>query len=127
MNVASELRALYPRVLAKALTFTRRLPDAEDAVQDAIERALATWPKTGKPQSAEAWLVSVATNSHRDRLRRGRRADRHADAIAALAEMSPWVQGAIASSQIARGWKDDLLRLVFACCHPALSPASSAG
>jgi RNA polymerase sigma-70 factor (ECF subfamily) len=126
VNLAGELRALYPRVLAKALAFTRRLPDAEDAVQDAIERALATWPKTGKPESAEAWLVSVATNSHRDRLRRGKREERHADAIAALAEMSPWVQGAIASHEIARGWKDDLLRLVFACCHPALEPGESA-
>jgi RNA polymerase sigma-70 factor (ECF subfamily) len=126
VSVAAELRALYPRVLAKALAFTRRLPDAEDAVQDAIERALTTWPKTGKPVSAEAWLVAVATNSHRDRLRRGKREERHADALAALAEMSPWVRGAIASPEIARGWKDDLLRLVFACCHPALEPGESA-
>jgi RNA polymerase sigma-70 factor (ECF subfamily) len=126
MNVASELRALYPRVLAKALAFTRRLPDAEDAVQDAIERALATWPHTGRPESAEAWLVSVATNSHRDRLRRGKREERHASAIAALAEMSPWVQGAIASTEIARGWKDELLRLIFACCHPVLEVGESA-
>jgi RNA polymerase sigma-70 factor (ECF subfamily) len=126
VNVAAELRALYPRVLAKALAFTRRLPDAEDAVQDAIERALATWPKTGRPASPEGWLVAVATNSHRDRLRRGKREERHADAIAALAEMSPWIQGAIGSPEIARGWKDDLLRLVFACCHPALEPGESA-
>jgi RNA polymerase sigma-70 factor (ECF subfamily) len=126
VSLAGDLRALYPRVLAKALAFTRRLPDAEDAVQDAIERALATWPKTGEPESAEAWLVSVATNSHRDRLRRDRRAERHADAIAALARMSPWVQGAIASSEIAGGWKDDLLRLVFACCHPELEAGESA-
>jgi RNA polymerase sigma-70 factor (ECF subfamily) len=126
MNVAGELRALYPRVLSKVLAFTRKLPDAEDAVHDALERALATWPKTGRPESAEAWLVSVAANSHRDRLRRGRRAKHHADAIATLAGMSPWVQGAIASSEIARGWKDDLLRLVFACCHPALQTGESA-
>jgi RNA polymerase sigma-70 factor (ECF subfamily) len=71
--------------------------------------------------------VSVATNSHRDRLRRGKREERHASAIAALAEMSPWVQGAIASSEIARGWKDDLLRLIFACCHPVLEAGESAG
>lgn len=127
MNVAGDLRALYPRVLGKTLALTRRLADAEDAVQDALERALATWPQTGTPDSPEAWLVSVAANCHRDRLRRGERDERHADALAVLAEMSPWVQGAIAAPEIARGWKDDLLRLLFACCHPALEPGESAG
>jgi len=126
VNVAGELRALYPRVLGKTLALTRQLADAEDAVQDAIERALATWPRTGVPDSPEAWLVSVAANCHRDRLRRGRREERHADALAALAEMSPWVQGAIAEPEIARGWKDDLLRLLFACCHPSLDAGESA-
>jgi RNA polymerase sigma-70 factor (ECF subfamily) len=126
MSLAGELRILYPRVLAKVLAFTRGLPDAEDAVQDAIERALSTWPRTGTPESPEAWLVSVGTNCHRDRLRRGRREGRHAGALAALAEMSPWVQGAMASKAIARGWKDELLRLLFACCHPVLEPGEAA-
>ena len=89
LTVADDLRALYPRVLGKTLALTRGLADAEDAVQDAIERALATWPRTGAPDSPEAWLVAVAANCYRDRLRRGRREERHADALAALAEMSP--------------------------------------
>jgi RNA polymerase sigma-70 factor (ECF subfamily) len=126
VNVANELRALYPRALAKVLAFTRRLPDAEDALQDAIERALSTWPRTGFPDSPEAWLVSVAANCHRDRLRRGQREGRHAGALAALAKMGPWVQSAIGSTEIARGWKDDLLRLLFACCHPVLEAGESA-
>jgi RNA polymerase sigma-70 factor, ECF subfamily len=125
-DVAGELRVLYPRVLGKTLALTRGLADAEDAVQDAIERALATWPRTGRPDTPEAWLVSVAANCHRDRLRRGRREERHADALAALAAMSPWVQGAIAAPEIARGWKDDLLRLLFACSHPSLGAGESA-
>ncbi|HWL85269.1 MAG TPA: DUF6596 domain-containing protein [Polyangiaceae bacterium] len=126
VNVAGDLRALYPRVLAKTIAFTCGLADAEDAVQDAIERALESWPRTGAPDSPEAWLVSVAANCHRDRLRRGKREERHADALAALAKMSPWVQGAIAAPEIARGWKDDLLRLLFACCHPSLDTGESA-
>lgn len=126
VSVAGDLRALYPRVLARTIAFTRALPDAEDAVQDAIERALESWPRTGAPDSPEAWLVSVAANRHRDRLRRGKREERHADALAALGEMSPWVQGAIAAPEIARGWKDDLLRLLFACCHPSLDTGESA-
>jgi RNA polymerase sigma-70 factor (ECF subfamily) len=126
VNLSDQLRALYPRILGKTLALTRRLPEAEDAVHDAIERALATWPRTGPPDSPEAWLVAVAANCHRDRLRRGKREERHADALAVLAEMSPWVQGAIAAPEIARGWKDDLLRLLFACCHPSLDVGESA-
>src|SRR5258706_12054445 len=118
--------ATHAPALDERATFTRGVPDAEDAVQDAIERALESWPRTGTPDSPEAWLVSVAANCHRDRLRRGKREERQADAIAALAEMSPWVQGAIAAPEIARGWKDDLLRLLFACCHPALDTGESA-
>jgi RNA polymerase sigma-70 factor (ECF subfamily) len=126
MKEAAELRALYPRVLAKTLAFTRSLADAEDAVQDAVLRALGAWRRTGRPESPEAWLVTVAANAHRDRLRRRRRAERHADTLTALAAMSPWVQGAVAMPAIARGWKDDLLRLLFACCHPALDTGESA-
>lgn len=126
LTFARELRELYPRVLAKTLGFTRRLVDAEDAVQDAIERALDAWPRDGAPESPEAWLVTVAANCHRDRLRRDKRDERRADALAVLAEMTPWVRGAIAATEIARGWKDDLLRLVFSCCHPSLETGESA-
>jgi RNA polymerase sigma-70 factor, ECF subfamily len=125
-GVAEELRRVYPRVVAKTLALTRSLPDAEDAVQDAIERALQSWPNDGSPDSAEAWLVTVASNCHRDRMRRSLREERHADAVAALAEMSPWVRIALGEPEIARGWKDDLLRLLFACCHPALERGESA-
>jgi RNA polymerase sigma-70 factor (ECF subfamily) len=125
-GVAEELRRVYPRLVAKTLALTRNLPDAEDAVQDALERALATWPREGRPDSPEAWLVTVAANSHRDRLRRAVRAERHADAVARLAEMSPWARIALGELDVARGWKDDLLGLLFACCHPALEPGESA-
>lgn len=60
------LRRLYPRVLAKTLGLTRSLPDAEDAVQDACERALRAWSGTGTPDSPEAWLVTVAANAWRE-------------------------------------------------------------
>jgi len=123
---AKLVRQLYPRVLAKTLALTRSLPDAEDAVQDAVERALATWPRDGEPDSPEAWLVTVATNCHRDRMRHAQRVERHRDAVMALAEMSPCACTAIGDAAIARGWKDELLALVFACCHPALDEGESA-
>jgi RNA polymerase sigma-70 factor, ECF subfamily len=125
-GVAEELRRIYPRVVAKTLALTRNVPDAEDAVQDAIERALRSWPEDGKPDSPEAWLVTVAANSHRDRIRRTHREERHGDAVASLARMSPWVRIALGEPEIARGWKDALLRLLFACCHPSLEPGESA-
>lgn len=121
-----ELRRLYPRVLAKTIAFTRSLPDAEDAVQDAIERALTRWPRNGAPASAEAWLVTVAANCHRDRLRRRQREERYQGALERLAEMSPWARIALGELEVARGWKDDLLRLLFACCHPCLDIGESA-
>jgi RNA polymerase sigma-70 factor, ECF subfamily len=123
---AAELRRIYPRVVAKTLALTRSVPDAEDAVQDAIERALETWPEEGKPTSPEAWLVTVAANSHRDRVRRALRAERHADAVSALSEMSPWARIAVGEREVARGFKDDLLGLLFACCHPSLDTGESA-
>lgn len=123
---ADLLRRLYPRVLVKILALTRSLPDAEDVVQDAIESALVAWPRDGEPESPEAWLVTVAGNRFRDRIRRAQRAERHRDAIAVLAEMSPWIRIAVGDPDIARGWKDELLALVFACCHPALDDGESA-
>jgi RNA polymerase sigma-70 factor, ECF subfamily len=125
-EVAGKIRQLYPRVLGKTLALTRSLPDAEDAVQDAALRALEAWPRSGMPDSLEAWLVTVAGNCHRDRLRRARTEAAHGDALAALHEMSPWVRVAVADPDVARGWKDELLRLLFACCHPALDAGESA-
>lgn len=61
---AELLRRLYPNVLAKLLGLTRSLPDAEDVVQDAIERALVAWSRDGEPDSPEAWLVTVASNRY---------------------------------------------------------------
>ena len=137
----NQLRRLYPRLVAKMYAVARSLPDAEDAVQDALERALRRGAdgSAAPLDSPEAWLLTVATNAHRDRLRRrrheqppegeaGARAG-HADdgdALERLARMSPWVQGAMNEPEIARGWKDELLGLLFACCHPALEPGESA-
>jgi RNA polymerase sigma-70 factor (ECF subfamily) len=123
---AEVLRHVYPRVLAKTLGLTRALPDAEDAVHDAITRALEAWPRTGTPESPEAWLVTVAANAHRDRLRRARREEPHEDALEALGRMSPWARIALAEPDVLRGWKDDLLRLLFACCHPVLDEGEGA-
>jgi RNA polymerase sigma-70 factor, ECF subfamily len=123
---AEAIRRAYPRALAKVLGLTRSLADAEDAVHDAALRALESWPDKGTPDSAEAWLITVAGNAHRDRLRRARRTESRRDALEILAELSPWARIAVAEPDMLRGWKDELLRLLFACCHPALEEGESA-
>jgi RNA polymerase sigma-70 factor (ECF subfamily) len=124
--IADVLRSSYPKVLAKTLAFTRSLPDAEDAVQEAVVRALETWPARGRPDSAEAWLVTVARNVHRDRARRAAREELTGEPLELLARMSPWLRVAIGEPEVVRAWKDDLLRLLFACCDPSLEPGESA-
>lgn len=123
---ADAIRRVYPRVLAKVLNLTRSLADAEDAVHDAIERALRSWGATGAPDSVEAWLITVAQNAHRDRLRRSKRTESYGDAVEVLATLSPWARIAVAESDVLRGWKDELLGLLFACCHPVLEDGESA-
>jgi len=125
-HTAEVLRRAYPRVLATTLAFVRNLPEAEDAVQEAVTRALSSWGTRGVPDAPEAWLTTVAANVHRDRLRKGRWEAPQHDALETLAQMSPWVRIAVGEHEVARGWKDELLRLVFACCHPALPPGESA-
>ncbi len=120
------LRRLYPSLLAKTLSLTKSLPDAEDAVQEALARALERWPRGEQPESAEAWLLTVAANNHRDRLRRTKRESPEEGALERLAQMSPWVRIALGEPDVVRGWKDELLRLLFACCHPALEAGESA-
>jgi RNA polymerase sigma-70 factor (ECF subfamily) len=125
-SIADVLRSAYPTVLAKTIAFTRSLPDAEDAVQEAIVRALEHWPERGRPDSAEAWLLTVARNAHRDRARRTAREELTGEPLELLARMSPWVRVAIGEPEIVRSWKDDLLRLLFACCDPSLEAGESA-
>jgi RNA polymerase sigma-70 factor (ECF subfamily) len=125
-ETAEAIRRVYPHVLAKVLCLTRSLADAEDAVHDAVERALTAWGHQGAPDSAEAWLITVAQNAHRDRLRRSKRTESHGDAVDVLGRLSPWARIAVAESDVLRGFKDELLRLLFACCHPALEEGESA-
>ena len=92
---------------------------AEDAVQDAFARAVARWPADGLPPSPAGWIITTARNQAIDRLRReASRAGRHAQAALLHA------RGEAAGAQPAEEGpvRDDRLRLLFTCCHPALSP-----
>ena len=94
---------------------------AEDALQDAYERALATWPAGGIPDRPGAWLTAVAQRSAIDRLRRSRRNVDDADAI--LEQLAAEALEPLDNA----GFPDDRLRLLFTCCHPAIgAPAQMA-
>jgi RNA polymerase sigma-70 factor, ECF subfamily len=117
----ARLRRAYPPVLARLVRVTRDLAEAEDAVQEAMAKALVAWPGRELPASPEAWLARVAVNAHRDRQRKRRGEARHGPALEALAARCPW-SGALALAPDAWRWPDDALRLVFTCCDPVLGP-----
>ncbi len=107
-------RESYGRLLALLAASTRDIALAEDALADAFERALRTWPTTGVPGNPAGWLMTVARNRIRDLLASAavRRAEPLGDDIAAtLAEPDPYAI------------PDKRLELLFACAHPAINPA----
>ena len=112
-DVERVFRQDYGRAVA---TLARQFGDvgfAEEAVQDAFAIALATWPRAGVPPSPTGWTVTAARHRAIDRLRRdAMRDDRHAQAAVLHAGEEPADVGAV---------QDDRLRLMFTCCHPALS------
>ena len=85
---------------------------AEEAVQDAFAAAVQRWPTAGLPPSPAGWIITTARNRAVDRLRReASREDRHAQAALLHARDEPVEEGPV---------RDDRLRLIFTCCHPAL-------
>ncbi|MFJ8813659.1 RNA polymerase sigma factor [Amycolatopsis thermoflava] len=108
--VARLVRDEGTRVLATLIRVTGSVGLAEDAVQDAVMRALETWPRDGVPDNPRGWLLVTAKRRAVDLLRR--EAARSGKEAAAMPFVEPEPAEVVA---------DDLLRLVFTCCHPALS------
>jgi RNA polymerase sigma-70 factor, ECF subfamily len=114
-EIARVFREEYGRAVAVLVRVFGDLDVAEDAVQDAFATALDRWPTDGLPPSPAGWLITTARNRAIDRLRReASRPDRHAEAALLYARTEPAEEGPV---------RDDRLRLIFTCCHPALAPA----
>ena len=113
MTLDAVYRAEYGRCVA---TLTRLLGDiglAEEAVQDAFATAVTAWAESW-PANPGAWIVTTARNRAIDRLRReSTRESRHAQALLLHQPDEPAEVGPV---------RDDQLRMIFTCCHPALSP-----
>ncbi len=106
-------REEYGRAVAVLARHFGDIDIAEEAVQDAFTAATERWPATGLPPSPAGWIITTARNRAIDRLRReASRADRHAQAALLHASGEPAEEGAV---------RDDRLRLIFTCCHPALA------
>ncbi len=106
------VREEQARVLATLIRVTGDIDLAQDAVQDAVVRALERWPRDGVPDNPRAWLTVTAKRRAIDLVRREAvRAGKEAEAVSLL-DPTP---------EPAEVVRDDLLRLIFTCCHPALS------
>ena len=99
---------------------------AEDAMHDAFVVALDTWPHDGIPARPGAWITTTARRKAIDRLRRDEVFRRKRDALEQLLELEHAQENVDPESAepVAGSPQDDRLRLIFTCCHPALSPES---
>lgn len=112
-DIEAVFRAEYGRAVAVLVRFLGDIDLAEEAVQDAFTTALAKWPESGIPPSPAGWIITTARNRAVDRLRReSTREARHAEAERLYARDERAEEGPV---------RDDRLRLIFTCCHPALA------
>ncbi|SFP29037.1 RNA polymerase, sigma subunit, ECF family [Variovorax sp. OK605] len=122
--IATTLTASRPRAMAALLRRFRELDTAEEAFQEACLRALQHWPAGGPPRDPLAWLIFVGRNAGVDELRRRSRHeplpdDEDSDALSHTLAFGDSEASRIEQLDHAH-YRDDVLRLLFVCCHPAL-------
>ncbi|MER8416853.1 RNA polymerase sigma factor [Mesorhizobium sp. M1329] len=116
--ISTAISTARPQVMGALLRYFRDLDAAEEAFQDACLRALNNWPKNGPPRDPAAWLIFVGRNSGIDAVRkRAKQAplpdeDQISDLEDAESDVAERLDGA--------HYRDDILRLLFICCHPDL-------
>ncbi len=112
------LSAARPQAMSALLRYFRDLDVAEEAFQDASLRALKNWPRNGPPRDPAAWLIMVGRNAAIDSIRRQRRQEELPDEEK-ISELGD-VEAATAEQLDQADYRDDILRLLFICCHPDL-------
>lgn len=115
---AAESRDSYGRIVATLIRVTGDWTLAEDCAQEALAAALEKWPVDGIPANPGGWLMTVARNRALDVLRRASVERRKLQELAVLAEPS---ENRPSENRGEEEVVDDRLRLIFTCCHPALS------
>ena len=120
-QIHATLDALYRsesrRILATLIRLLGDFDLAEDSLHDAFSSALDQWPKEGVPANPRAWLVSAGRFKGIDRLRKAKHTDTSLDSIGEL----PDTDNVDPADRMDDAVRDDQLRLIFTCCHPALA------
>ena len=115
------LASARPQAIGALLRHFRDLDTAEEAFQEACLRALKSWPGNEPPRDPTAWLIFVGRNSALDQMRRRSRQE----ALPEEEHLSDLddVEAALAERLDSSQYRDDVLRLLFICCHPDLPPS----
>ncbi|PSJ20888.1 RNA polymerase subunit sigma-24 [Halomonas sp. ND22Bw] len=113
VSIASLYRQHAPRVLATLIRHLGDFDAAEEALHDAFTAAVSRWPEEGMPDAPVAWLIRVGQRRGIDQIRRRQTARQHAHLLVP--------DEGEAEAEGNRNIQDDLLRLLFICCHPILS------
>ncbi|MBR7620358.1 RNA polymerase sigma factor [Phenylobacterium sp. 20VBR1] len=118
--IEQAITAARPQAVGALLRYFRDLDTAEEAFQNACLRALKSWPEKGPPRDAASWLIMVGRNAAIDQVRRQAKqtALPPEDLISDLDD----VETPLADRLDGAHYRDDILRLLFICCHPDLQP-----
>jgi RNA polymerase sigma-70 factor (ECF subfamily) len=119
--IGTRLTAARPRAISALLRYFRDLDIAEEAFQEASLRALKNWPVNGPPRDPAAWLIMVGRNASLDDKRRRARQEAlpPEEMISDLGD----TEASMAERLDDAHYRDDVLRLLFICCHPDLPAA----
>jgi predicted RNA polymerase sigma factor len=109
-------RESYGRLVAYLSAHTLDVASAEDALSDALVKALTTWPRDGVPQNPEAWLLTTARHAIIDHVR-------HQQVVVASEPTLMLLQEGQEEMALSVKFPDERLKLLFVCAHPAIDPA----
>ena len=116
--IDAALTSARPQAVGALLRYFRNLDTAEEAFQNASLRALKSWPQNGPPRDPAAWLIMVGRNAAIDEVRRSNKQEALSD-DAAISDLDD-AEEEIAERLDGSHYRDDILRLLFICCHPDL-------
>jgi RNA polymerase sigma-70 factor, ECF subfamily len=119
--IDAALTSARPQAVGALLRYFRDLDTAEEAFQNACLRALKSWPQNGPPRDPAAWLIMVGRNVAIDEVRRNRKQQPLPEDDQAISDLDD-AEDALAERLDGSHYRDDILRLLFICCHPELPP-----
>ena len=117
--IDSALTSARPQAVGALLRYFRNLDTAEEAFQNACLRALKSWPQHGPPRDPAGWLIMVGRNVAIDDIRRSRKQEPLPEDDQSISDIGD-AEDEIAERLDGSHYRDDILRLLFICCHPDL-------